>query len=132
MDIVETKDKSPKPTRLPETYEKGWGKEDWIHNDERYCGKVLTLFRHKYMSYHYHKKKHETFYLLSGKVFVTLGDLQDEFFRIPTKMFIMYPGEVLEIPPNTPHSVLALDDSAIMEVSTEHFENDSFRIVKGD
>ena len=52
----------------PERHEKGWGYEDWIANDSKYCGKVLVFKAGKKCSYHMHKIKHETFYLESGKL----------------------------------------------------------------
>jgi hypothetical protein len=39
----------------------------------------------------------------------------------------------LVIPPNTPHQFIGVDaQSTIIEISTEHFEDDSYRIQKGD
>ena len=51
----------------PKYHKKGWGYELWIHNDTDYCGKLLFFEKGKRCSFHYHKKKTETFYLQSGK-----------------------------------------------------------------
>ena len=39
----------------------------WIHNSEEYCGKLLFFNQGKRCSWHYHKLKDEVFYLQSGK-----------------------------------------------------------------
>ena len=131
MDIQEAPEDKPILT-CGEVHLKGWGHETWIHNDSLYCGKLLFIKKDAIMSYHYHKDKTETFYLYSGKVVAILGTEDNEFFRVPTHIFRMEPGDVLELPSMTPHSIIALEDSLIMEVSTKHNEEDSFRIVKGD
>ena len=48
---------------------KGWGYEKWIVNNEKYCGKLLFFEKGKKCSWHYHKLKHETFYLHSGRIY---------------------------------------------------------------
>ena len=45
---------------------------------------------------------------------------------------ILTPGDVFEIPPRLAHQMIALEDSELFEFSTEHFEEYSHRIVKGD
>ena len=113
----------------PEYHPKGWGYELWIHNDSRYCGKMLYFNKGKKCSYHYHKKKHETFYLQSGKLILRYGmsdDLNDAIEELLT------PGDTFEVLPHLRHQMEALEDSELMEFSTEHFEDDSYRTVKGD
>ena len=113
----------------PEYHPKGWGYELWIHNDSRYCGKMLYFNKGKKCSYHYHKKKHETFYLQSGKLILRYGmsdDLNDAIEELLT------PGDTFEVLPHLRHQMEALEDSELMEFSTEHFEDDSYRVDKGD
>jgi len=50
--------------------QKGWGWESWIANNDQYCGKLLFFKKGKRCSFHYHKKKHETFYVQSGRLLV--------------------------------------------------------------
>ena len=57
-----------------ETHEKVWGKEEWITNSPLYCGKILHLKKDFECSFHCHKKKTETFYILEGKVSMKVGD----------------------------------------------------------
>lgn len=41
--------------------------------------------------------------------------------------FIMEPGDAVEVPRGVDHSFTGLMDSIILEVSTQHFEDDSYR-----
>ena len=112
-----------------EEHVKGWGKEIWIVNSDLYCGKKLILSNGKRCSIHYHKIKDETFYIQRGMVQmdVYLAGYPGSFERR-----IMIPGDVLHIPPHLPHQFLGLEDSEIFEFSTQHFEEDSYRYVRGD
>ena len=113
----------------PEYHTKGWGYELWIHNDAKYCGKMLYFNKGKKCSFHYHKKKHETFYLQSGKLILRYGmsdDIEDAVEELLT------PGDTFEVLPHLRHQMEAIEDSELMEFSTEHFEDDSYRSVKGD
>lgn len=101
--------------------DKIWGREYWIHNDEKYCGKKLFLNKGKRCSLHHHKIKYETFYVQEGKVLMELGK---------TKR-IMSPGDVVEIPQRKLHRFSGLENSVIFEFSTQHFEEDSYR-AKGE
>lgn len=112
-----------------EFHKKGWGYEKWIVNNSMYCGKILFFEKGKKCSYHYHKIKHETFYLHSGKLQIRYGSFDDTLVSM-TK--ILFPGDKFTIPPLLRHQMVALEDSELFEFSTEHFEDDSYRILKGD
>ncbi|MDD5254073.1 MAG: cupin domain-containing protein [Candidatus Nanoarchaeia archaeon] len=106
---------------------KGWGKELWIVNNELYCGKKLVLEKGKQCSLHFHIKKDETFYIQSGKVKmeITHNDGKKE-------TLIMNPGDKLHITPGLIHRFYGLEDSEIFEFSTQHFDEDSYRVEKGN
>jgi hypothetical protein len=38
----------------------------------------------------------------------------------------------VRVPPGQPHQLEALTDATVFEVSTQHFDEDSYRIWKGD
>ncbi|TSC58894.1 MAG: D-beta-D-heptose 7-phosphate kinase / D-beta-D-heptose 1-phosphate adenosyltransferase [Candidatus Peregrinibacteria bacterium Greene0416_19] len=95
---------------------KAWGEEQWIVNKE-YCGKKLVLKKNHRCSMHEHKKKDEVFYLQSGKVQLELDG----------EMFTLSPGDFIHIPAGLPHRFTGLEDSEIMEFSTMHDEEDSYR-----
>jgi quercetin dioxygenase-like cupin family protein len=106
--------------------EKGWGYELWIHNDEKYCGKLLFFKAGKKCSLHYHKLKHETFYVQSGKLNCTF--IEDTISYHET----LGPGDIKEIHPGLIHQMEAVEDTVMFEFSTQHFDEDSYRLKKGD
>ncbi len=96
---------------------KVWGNECWMVNHEEYCAKTLFLKRNHRCSTHYHKKKHETFIIIEGKC---LMEVEDE-------AFIMEKGDIVEVDRGMLHRFTGIEDTIILEVSTQHFEDDSFR-----
>ena len=106
--------------------EKGWGYELWIHNDEKYCGKLLFFSKGKKCSLHYHKLKHETFYVQSGSLKCTF------IYGDNTENVMFSPGDVKEIHPGLIHQMEAIEDTVMFEFSTQHFDEDSYRLQKGD
>jgi quercetin dioxygenase-like cupin family protein len=98
---------------------KVWGSEEWIVNNELYCGKILNLKKGFRCSIHHHKNKHETFYILEGKVLLELDE----------KKIIMNPGDVQILPPLQKHRFTPIIDSKIIEFSTHHEDSDSYRDV---
>ena len=111
-----------------EVHPKGWGTEVWIINTDKYCGKLLKFNKGASFSDHYHIIKDETWYVLDGKLELRHFDLSNAD-RIITELG---PGSVVHIPPSTPHQLVAIEPSVIVEVSTTHDEADSYRIGKGD
>lgn len=101
-----------------ENHEKVWGSEEWIVNTPLYCGKFLYLKKGKRCSLHYHKNKDETFYVLEGEILMEAGD----------KEKVMKKGDIQHITPMTKHRFSGLKDSVIIEFSTHHEEDDSYRV----
>ena len=117
----------------PEFHEKGWGHELWICNSEKYCGKLLFFKEGKKCSYHYHKLKDEVFYLQSGKIIVRYNVDSDEFKGDDSwNRMVLRPGDTFHVKPGMRHQMEALEDSELFEFSTQHFESDSYRVIKGD
>ena len=108
---------------------KGWGAEYWIANSKLYCGKKLVLKKGKRCSIHFHKIKDETFYIQSGLIRMSL---YPDGYPGKEKILEMKPGDKLHITVGLPHQFFGLEDSEIFEFSTEHFDEDSYRYVKGD
>jgi quercetin dioxygenase-like cupin family protein len=109
--------------------DKGWGYEKWIVNKHLYCGKLLFFEKGKKCSFHYHKLKDETFYLRSGKLIVRYSD--DDNFKM-AQTIVLNSGDKFYVRPELRHQMEALEDSELFEFSTEHFDHDSYRIVRGD
>ena len=108
---------------------KGWGYEKWIVNSPEYCGKLLFFNKGKKCSWHYHKIKDETFYLQKGKLLVKYSDEDD---LETSKKTILMEGDKFHVYKGLRHQMLALEDSELFEFSTQHFEDDSYRIIRGD
>jgi len=108
---------------------KGWGYEKWIVNNEEYCGKLLFFIQGKRCSWHYHVLKDEVFYIQSGKILVKYSDDDD----IETaKEIIISRGENFHVYRGLRHQMIALQDTELFEFSTQHFDSDSYRVIKGD
>lgn len=112
-----------------ELVHKGWGFEKWIVNNEEYCGKLLYFVKGKKCSYHYHKIKDETFYVQSGKILLRYGD-DDDYDN--AKEIILNPGDKFHIYRGLRHQMEAIEDTEMFEFSTQHFESDSYRVIRGD
>ena len=111
--------------------EKTWGSEEWITNTSKYCGKLLRITNNKKTSWHYHKLKDEVMYVHNGKVKILHGENED-INDLNTKSIILNKGESFHIPVGLIHQIIALEDTELFEFSTEHFDSDSYRIIKGD
>ena len=96
---------------------KVWGNEQWIVNSDKYCGKILVLHKQYRCSIHYHKQKDETFYIMNGAVLMELdGEKQ-----------VMHPGESIRVLPGQKHRFTGLSNAMIVEFSTHHEDDDSYR-----
>ena len=109
--------------------DKGWGYERWIVNKPEYCGKLLYFNKGKRCSWHYHVLKDEVFYLQSGKLLVKHSNSDNIEQASET---ILNAGDNFYVPPGLRHQMIALENSELFEFSTEHFDEDSYRIIKGD
>jgi len=105
---------------------KSWGWELWFDNTDLYCGKKIYIEYGKsssYGSYHYHKKKTETFFILEGQLqldYILDGNLST---------VILKPNESFRIEPYTKHRFTSdlKYGCVFIEVSTNHREDDSYR-----
>lgn len=110
---------------------KGWGSELWVANDpdRNYCGKILTFYPGKKFSYHCHKEKHETFYVLTGAFTVYFGYDPDVTAARAASLF---PGNRFTVPPGLYHRLETTTGGTVAEFSTFHRDEDSYRSEKGD
>ena len=77
---------------------------------------------------HYHIQKKETWYVAKGKFILNWiemnnGTKYSEYLNV---------GDVITNERGEPHQLVALEDSEVFEVSTRHYDEDSYRINKGD
>lgn len=103
---------APLPER-PKIVDKPWGREIWYAHTDRYAGKVLEVTGGHLLSLQKHRVKHETLYLLSGRIRLTLDSDVLEWL----------PGTLVSIPPGTVHRMEALEDSVLLEVSTPELDD---------
>ena len=108
---------------------KGWGYEKWIVKTDEYCGKLLHFIKGKKCSWHYHKLKDETFYLQEGKLLVKYSD-NDNLNE--ANEVILERGDKFHVYRGLRHQMFAMEDTDMFEFSTQHFDSDSHRIIKGD
>jgi mannose-6-phosphate isomerase-like protein (cupin superfamily) len=107
---------------------KKWGYELIIENNDKYCGKILHFNQKSQFSMHFHMLKHETWYVQSGRF--NLRYINTENADYHQKELV--PGDVVVITPGQPHQLEALEIGDIFEVSTKHYDSDSYRVIKGD
>jgi quercetin dioxygenase-like cupin family protein len=107
---------------------KGWGHELIIYNSEKYCGKLLVFKAGCKFSMHYHLLKQETWYVNKGEfkyhwIDTAKGIEHTNYLKV---------GDVVTQYPGMPHQLEAIEDGEIFEVSTQHFDSDSYRVRLGD
>jgi mannose-6-phosphate isomerase len=98
--------------------EKPWGYEIWYALTEHYAGKILHLDRGHRLSLQFHERKDESCYLLTGRVLLIKGPTADEL----TEQTIG-PGQTWRNRPGEVHTIEALEDSDVLEVSTPHLDD---------
>jgi mannose-6-phosphate isomerase-like protein (cupin superfamily) len=92
--------------------------EFWVANEAEhgYCGKFLFVLDGQTCPYHHHRVKHETFFVLKGRIRMKVGD--DER--------VMAEGDLLAMPPGTGHSFTGIGPALILEVSMPSTLQDNF------
>jgi quercetin dioxygenase-like cupin family protein len=106
------------PDRLPIRVEKPWGYELWYAWTDRYVGKILHLRRGGRLSLQYHREKDESSYLLRGRLLLTRGESLDRLTVTEIRE-----GAVWRNRPGDIHTIEALDDADVLEVSTPEVED---------
>lgn len=103
--------------------EKDWGHEDWIWNG-RYCGKKLLIKKGRGTEWIYHRVKDKVLYVESGQIVLTYGYDEDTKFA---SNLTLGPDSAFHVPPGMYHSVRAVEESRLLELSTHHSEKDVIR-----
>ena len=83
--------------------------EYWIANEVEagYCGKFLFVRDGQTCPLHHHREKHETFYIVKGRVRMHFAGTDRE----------MTEGDVLPVEPGEPHCFTGLGPALLLEVS---------------
>jgi quercetin dioxygenase-like cupin family protein len=83
--------------------------------EQGYCGKFMFLFAGQTCPLHFHRKKHETFFIVKGKVDMELAG----------KKYLLNQGDRLIVDQFAKHQFTALEDSLILESSKPDLVDDS-------
>ena len=81
-----------------------------------YCKKLIVLLPGQNHPEQYHKKKDETFHILYGEIELSLD----------SKKMKLQKGDIVTIEPGVKHLFNTSNGAVIEEISSTHFENDSF------
>jgi len=92
--------------------------EFWVANEEAYgyCSKFLFVDDGQTCPYHWHNRKHETFFVLKGQVRMIVEG-QEKALR---------EGEILVMPPGQRHSFTGIGPALLLEVSMSSIRQDNF------
>lgn len=116
--------------KSPKKVDKKWGYELWIHNEPDYCGKLLVFNKAgDKFSMHYHMIKDETWFIQHGAFEFNWIDTENGQRCVTT----LQGGDIVEIKKGLPHQLTAIfDNSVVFEVSTQHFDDDSYRVYRNE
>ncbi len=92
--------------------------EYWVANERElgYCGKFLFVFDGQTCPFHYHKMKHETFFVVKGAVRMCTN----------TGEHVLKAGETFIMPPGMGHSFTGIGPALLLEVSMPSILKDNF------
>jgi mannose-6-phosphate isomerase len=109
---------APPSTPEPRRVEKPWGHEIWWAETPLYVGKLLHVDAGQALSLQFHRQKDESSCVLSGRLLLTRGPSAEE---LNTEE--IGPGFAWRAEPGTVHSIEAIEDSVVVEVSTPQVDD---------
>ena len=83
--------------------------------EQGYCGKLIFMFKGQICPWHHHRIKHETFFLIKGRV----------EFKTPEETVTLVQGDRKIVHQTLKHEFTALEDSLILESSKPDLVDDS-------
>jgi mannose-6-phosphate isomerase len=99
----------------PRKIDKPWGSELIWAETESYVGKLLFVRAGESLSLQYHEVKDESWLVQEGRATLELGEVGGEL-----EMLEIAKGDAFRFRPRTVHRVTALEDTLVIEVSTNH------------
>lgn len=117
MSIDTSKDLEDIQKEYENRTDKPWGYEKVLISTDKYLTKKLFIREGYQTSYHHHEKKDETMLIMSGVGYIEFKDRKEQFEH----------NDVIRIKPGTPHTIVALENTTLHEVSTPHLD-DTIRI----
>jgi len=106
----------------------GWGKQILIAVNDMYRAKYLYFDVGSKTSLHFHIKKHETLYILSGEYYAVSVD------KVTGKKseHVLRKGDILISEPYSAHQIRCVMKGEILELSNNDYLDDVVRIEPGD
>lgn len=84
--------------------------------NREYCKKLILLLPNQNHPAHFHRKKEETFYVLYGKIIITIDGVEKEYKS----------GDIVVVERGAKHSFSTKDGVIFEEISTTHYKDDSY------
>lgn len=109
---------------------KPWGWEQWICNNEKYCGKKLFIKQGHWLSFHHHNIKDEVLYVDSGAIWFTHDEIGNDVGQHVIGWVKLDIGYAFHVTPGVKHQMHAIQDTMLLEFSTQHFDEDSIRTTR--
>jgi mannose-6-phosphate isomerase-like protein (cupin superfamily) len=103
----------------PRKVAKPWGYELIWAEADHYVGKVLFVKAGESLSLQFHRVKDESWLVQEGRAKLELGSAGDPVL----KEEVIGAGATFRFRPGTVHRVTALEDTTIVEVSTNHLDD---------
>lgn len=100
---------------------KRWGWELWPANNPKYCGKLIFIKQGHWLSYHHHSVKDEVLYVHQGQIDFTHDQHET------TETVVLSEGYGFHVTPGIIHQMYAHKDTLLIEFSTQHLDEDSYR-----
>ena len=102
----------------PRRVEKPWGWElVWAEADD-FVGKLLFVKAGESLSLQYHELKDEAWLVQDGRATLQVGEVGGELETVE-----IAPGDAYRFRPRTVHRVTAIEDTLVIEVSTNHLDD---------
>jgi mannose-6-phosphate isomerase len=99
----------------PRKVEKPWGWELVWAEAGNYVGKLLFVRAGESLSLQYHEVKDESWLVQEGRARLELGEVGGELETLE-----IAPGDAYRLRPGTVHRMTAVEDTLVVEVSTNH------------
>ena len=97
---------------------KPWGQEELIEINDKYMFKKLTMKKGHRCSLQFHNFKHETIYILKGKLNIYTGE---NINNLNVRSFSE--NEFISLKPKLIHRMEAIEDCTYLEASTPEIDD---------
>ena len=114
-------------TYMAKIVDKRWGREIWFANNEEkdYCGKILEIDPDNQLSLHFHMIKEEHLYNMKGDCRITFLTQTGSEIKLD-----LSEGQSFHIKPGVVHRFSTKGGCTLLEASTFHRDNDSYRVAR--